>query len=238
MKPVEALVPPEAKGAIPSAADDLLSVSDWLNVSHSVMKLTEWVTGGVNPGQWLVDRVTGDWAAYGRAGSAMVHLGEFYAAYGRTLAEHKTVLMKSWHGHAASAADAYFTGLADAVAAQQEALTTIGEELHLVAYRIWTLSKLLDSLLEQLLDVMLEAAIAAAIGTATVETGVGAIGGYALAALRIKKATGVWRLIIETHDKAYNGFLLSMTVIVGALSKLQSLTEHPLPRGAYDHPGV
>ncbi|KJK45096.1 hypothetical protein UK23_27095 [Lentzea aerocolonigenes] len=238
MKPVEMLLEPEAKGAMPSAADELLSVADWLNVSHSVMKLTEWVTGGINPGQWLVDYVTGDWASYSKAGSAMVHLGEYYAAYGQALTEHKNVLMKSWQGHAATAADAYFTKLADAVAGQQEALTEIGEELHKVAYRMWTLAKMLDSQLENLLELMLEAAIGAALGTATAETILGPIAGYALAALRIKKAERVWQTAVEAHDKAYNAVLASLALILAALSKLQSLTGHPLPQGAYDHPGA
>ncbi|HEX8868469.1 MAG TPA: hypothetical protein VF821_22615 [Lentzea sp.] len=237
MKPTDALVPPEAVGAVPSSTDDLMSCADWLNVSHSVMKLAEAIFG-VNPGQWYVDRIIGNWSAYGRAGSAMVNLGKFYTAYGQTLAEQKNVLMTSWHGHAATAADAYFANLADAIKAQQDSLTQIGEELHGIAYRMWTLSKLLDSQLELLLDVVLEAFLAAAVGTATVETGVGAVAGYALAALRIKKAESIWMSIIEAHDKAYNYFLASRAVISAAMTKMRTLTEHPLPQGAYDHPGV
>lgn len=237
MKPVDMLVEPEAKGAIPSGADDLASIGDWLNVSHAVMKLAEWVTG-VNPGQWAIDRITGDWAAYGKAGSAMIHLGEYYQAYGQALTEHKNLLMRSWQGHAAKAADAYFTKLADAVSAQQELLTKIGNELHLVAYKMWTMAKLADSLLETLLDYVLEAAVWAAIGAGTLETGVGPVVGWTAMALNLKRATGTWRLIIEVHDKTYNAFLASMAIIFALVSKVQSFAEHPLPQGAYDHPGV
>jgi len=78
-RPADKLTEPQAKETIPGPIDQVLSIGDWLNVSHWVMQAIELVTGGLNPGQWVVDQFTGDWEAFSKAGDTIHHLGEFYA---------------------------------------------------------------------------------------------------------------------------------------------------------------
>ncbi|HEV8560651.1 MAG TPA: hypothetical protein VGR06_30355 [Actinophytocola sp.] len=237
-RPADKLVEPQAKETIPGPIDEVLSIGDWLNVSHWVMKAIELVTGGVNPGQWAVDQFTGDWEAFSKAGDALKHVGEFDAAYAKNLTEGKDAMFTGWQGHAATKANTYFTGLAGAVAAQQQPLSTMGTEMQTAAFGIWGVAKTLDSLLESLLDALIGAGIALAAAAATSETIIGGIIGGVAAAWEIKEAVTIWKQAIEAHDMAYNIAIGLSGTIAGLLGALHGLKDHPLPAGAYDHPGV
>lgn len=237
-RPADALVEPVAKQPIPRAIDEVLSVGDWLNISHWVLKAIELVTGGLNPGQWAVEKFAGNWEAFAKAGDALVHVGEFYAVYAANIAEGKDEMLGGWQGNAATRADAYFTGLAEAVAAQQPPLTTMGQEIQTVASGIWGVVKALNSLLEQLLDACIIAGVALAAGAVASGTVVGGIVGFAAAGLEIWRAAALWKEILQTYDTAYNLIVGLGGAKAGLLGALQGLREHPLPAGAYDHPGA
>jgi len=237
-RPADKLVEPQAKETIPGPIDEVLSIGDWLNVSHWVMKAIELVTGGVNPGQWAVDQFTGDWEAFAKAGDALKHVGEFDAAYATNLTEGKDAMFTGWQGNAATKANTYFTGLAGAVAAQQQPLRTMGTEMQTAAFGVWGVAKTLDSLLESLLDALIGAGIALAAAAASSETIIGGIIGGVAAAWEIKEAVTIWKQAIEAHDMAYNIAIGLSGTIAGLLGALHGLKDHPLPAGAYDHPGV
>jgi hypothetical protein len=211
---------------------------NWRGVSHWVMKAIELVTGGVNPGQWAVDQFTGDWEAFSKAGDALKHVGEFDAAYAKNLTEGKDAMFTGWQGNAATKANTYFTGLAGAVAAQQSPLNTMGTEMQTAAFGVWGVAKTLDSLLESLLDALIGAGIALAAAAATSETIIGGIIGGVAAAWEIKEAVTIWKQALEAHDMAYNIAIGLSGTIAGLLGALHGLKDHPLPAGAYDHPGA
>ncbi|WP_018684467.1 hypothetical protein [Actinokineospora enzanensis] len=128
--------------------------------------------------------------------------------------------------------------MAAAVGAQQPALQKIGAEIKTAAFGIWGVAKTLDSLLESLLDALIGAAIALAAAAATSETIIGGIIGGVAAAWEIKEAVTIWKQVVEAHDRAYNIAIGLSGVIAGLLGALHGLKEHPLPKGAYDHPGA
>jgi hypothetical protein len=237
-RPVDKLTEPQAQETIPGPIDQVLSVGDWLNVSHWVMQAIELVTGGLNPGQWVVDQFTGDWEAFSKAGDAIRHVGEFHAAYAQNIVDGKNSMFTEWKGHAADKADSYFTELADAVGAQKAPLDSAAKEIQTVAFGIWGVAKTLDSMLESLLDALIGAGIALAAAAATSETIIGGIIGGAAAAWEIKEAVTIWKQIIEAHDAAYNIAIGLTGVLAGLLGALHGLKDHPLPAGAYDHPGA
>lgn len=236
-RPVDKLVEPQAKQTIPGPLDEVLSVGDWLNLSHWVMKAIELVAD-VNPGQWAVDKFAGDWESFAKAGDAMSNIGNFDAAYSQNLAEGKDAMFQGWKGHAADAANRYFTPLSEAVKAEQDALDKVATEVHTVAFGVWGIAKTVDSLLESLLDALIGAGIALAAAAASSETIIGGIIGGAAAAWEIKEAATIWKQLLEAHDKAYNLAIAFSGTCAGLLGALHGLKDHPLPAGAYDHPGV
>jgi hypothetical protein len=237
-RPADKLAEPQAKETIPGPIDQVLSVGDWLNLSHWIMQGIELVTGGLNPGQWVVDQFTGDWEAFAKAGDALKHVGEFHTAYAQNITEGKDAMFTGWQGHAADSANKYFTDFAAAVRGEQSPLSKMGTEMQTAAFGIWGVAKTLDSLLESLLDALIGLGIALAAGAATAETIIGGIVGAVAAAWEIKEAVTIWKQVIEAHDMAYNIAIGLTGVIAGLLGALQGLKEHPLPAGAYDHPGA
>jgi hypothetical protein len=241
--PAGKLVEPEAKDIIPGPIDLVLSAGDWLNLSHWIMQGCELVTKLVsghafNPGQWVVDQFTGDWEAFAKAGDALKHVGEFHAAYAQNITEGKDAMFAGWTGHAADAANKYFTDFAGAVKAEQSPLSQMGTEMQTAAFGIWGVAKTMDSLLESLLDALIGLGIALAAGAATSETIIGGIVGGIAAAWEIKEAVTIWKQALEAHDMAYNIGIGLTGIIAGLLGALQGLKDHPLPAGSYDHPGA
>lgn len=237
-RPADKLVPPQAKDTIPGPIDEVLSVGDWLNLSHWVMKACELVTGGFNPGEWAVQQFTGDWEAFSKAGDALKHMGEFDKAYAQNITEGKDAMFTGWQGNAADKANKYFTDFAAAVSAQQSPLNKMGSEMQTASFGIWGVAKTLNSLLESLLDALIGAGIALAAAAVTAETIIGGIVGGIAAAWEIKQAITIWKQAIQAHDMAYNIAIGLTGVIAGLLGALHGLKDHPLPAGSYDHPGA
>lgn len=235
--PEDELKDPEAKQVVPQPIDEVLSVGAWLNLSHWVMKAIELVSG-VNPGQWVSDKFTGDWEAFAKAGDALQNVGKFYQDYGDAISRGEATLFKTWEGNAAENAKSYFDKLSEAVSSEDYPINRVGKEMRTVSYGVWGAAKEIDGLLETLLDQLIGAGIALAAGAASSETIIGGILGGAAAAWEIKEATTTWKQIVGAHDKAYNIAVGFTSLVAGELGALKGLEGHPLPKGAYDHPGV
>lgn len=236
-RPADTLTDPQARQALPQPIDEVLSVGDWLNLSHWVMKAIELVCD-VNPGQWVVNQFAGDWESFAKVADTMRNIGKFDATCGQNIAEGKDAMFQGWKGHAADRANTYFSGLAGAVGQEQSALDAVAKEIDTTAFGIWGVAKTLDSLLESLLDALIGAGIALAAAAASSETIIGGIIGGAAAAWEIKEAMTIWKQVIEAHDKAYNLAVGLSGTLAGLLGALHGLKDHPLPAGAYDHPGA
>ena len=237
-RPVNKLVAPEAVQAFPGPIDSVLSVNDWLSLSHWMMKAVELVTGGLNPGAEAAKWFVGDWEAFAKAGDALQHLGSFHGAYAEALTGGKDTMLTGWEGNAAEAAGKYFDGLAEAVAAQEALLRDMGQQVKHTAFGIWGLADVVNGLLEQLLDALVEVAVLLAASALASETVIVGLLFFGIAAWRVKKAAGLWLELLDCHDKVYAVAKALTGLLAGTLGAVRGMQQHPLPAGAYDHPGA
>jgi hypothetical protein len=217
--------------ANPLDAFNYLSPSAWIN--DAIANLT-----GVDVFGWCTDWLTGDWEAIWKFGDAMINLAECLQDLGIDIQHGAIDLGGSWDGNAADAAYQYFSNLAAATSGQQIALREIGENYHKAALGAWQMSNQLGNILQALADKAVIAGIAWAAGTATAETGIGAIAGYGVAA---------WQVIdmLELVNKASTIINTGGSVILGIFGggmdlgyKGGDLSAVPLPATGYTTPGA
>jgi hypothetical protein len=208
-----------------------VSPSAWIN--EAIENLT-----GVNVFNWITDWVGGDWEAIWKFGDAMGNLAQCMQQIGMNIQRAFLDLDRSWDGNASDAAYQYFSSLATTTSGQQAALIKICDDYHKAATGAWQLSNQLGNILQALADKAIIAGIAAAAGTATIETGVGAVVGYGVAA---------WQVIemMNLINKASTIMNTAGTVILGIFGTGMNLgyqggqlAATPLPAVAYSHPGA
>jgi hypothetical protein len=144
----------------------------------------------------------------------------------------------SWDGNANDAAFQYFSTLAGATSSQQFAIRSSQEAYHKAANGAWQLSNQLGNILQALADKAILAGITAAAGTALVETGIGAIAGYAATALLVAD-------MLQLINKASTIINTAGTAILGIAGtamdlgyKGGDLTGIQLPAVPYSTPGA
>lgn len=235
--PSAALVAPTSEQMIPETFDKILSFPDYFSLGHWVYVGCETLFG-VNPAEWVAKEIAGDWEAVARAGSALKNLGKFNESFAGAVAGGTEAMFKGWEGNAASAAHAYFDQLPTALRAQVSALNNTGHQFEQAAFGVWGVAKTLVSLLELLLDLVIAWAIEAAATAAASWTVVGAIAGGAAMVATAAKAISVWGDICKAHGMAWTICTGVTGTIAGYLSLLHDMKDHPLPKGAYDHPGA
>jgi hypothetical protein len=215
----------------PLDAFNYLSPSAWIN--DAIKNLT-----GVDVFGWCTDWLTGDWEAIWKFGDATKNLAECLQETGINIQHGAIDMDYSWDGNAADAAYKYFSNFAAATSGQQIALYQIGDNYHKAAQGAWQLSNQLGNILQALADKAIIAGIAWAAGTATTETGIGAVAGYGVAA---------WQVVdmLELVNKASTIINTGGTVILAAFGggmdigyKGGDLSAVQLPTTAYTTPGA
>lgn len=208
-----------------------VSPSAWLNAA--IAELT-----GVDVFGWMAEWVGGDWQAIWKFGDAMGSLAKCLQQLGMNIQQGIAVADASWDGNANDAAHQYFSRLAAAVSGQQFALYDIQESYHKAALGAWQLANQLGNILQALADKAIIAGIAAAAGTATIETGVGAVAGYGVSALMVID-------MLNLINKASLIINTAGTVIIGlfatgmdAAYQGGELSTQRLPELAYNPPGA
>jgi hypothetical protein len=83
---------------------------------------------GVDPVEWLAQKISGDWEALQKAGRAVENLAAYNASFSAEIENAAKAVDPAWDGNAAANAQTYFAELATAVAAQVESLNTIADE--------------------------------------------------------------------------------------------------------------
>jgi hypothetical protein len=157
---------------------NLVSPSAWIN--EAIKSLT-----GTDVFYWFTDCLTGDWAAIWRFGDVMDNLATFMGQLGANITNAASGVDPWWDGNAADSAEVFLRQLGAFVSAHEPALRTIAKSYHDAAKGAWLLGSQLGNILQTLCDRAIAAGVSAAAGTVLAETGVGAIVGYALAALMI-----------------------------------------------------
>jgi hypothetical protein len=154
------------------------------------------------------DFISGEWDALWKFGDAMINLAQCMQEMGIEIQKSTFDLDGSWDGNAGDAAFTYFTALATAISGQQTALRTAGNGYHQAARGAWQLSSQLGNLLQNIADKGILLGISCLAGTATMETGIGAVAGYGMAAYQAAQ-------IVSLVNKASTIINTGGTVILG-----------------------
>lgn len=206
-----------------------LSPSAWIN--EAIANLT-----GVDVFGWMTDWIGGSWDAVWKFGDALGHLGDCFQQIGINIQQAIIDADRSWDGNASDSAYQYFSSFAAAVSGQQLALHDAAESYHNAARGAWELSSQLGNILQALADKVIIAGIAAALGTATSETGVGAVVGYGVSGLMVLQ-------MLELVNRASVIINTAGTVILGLFGAARDLANQggdlsavPLPTTPYSAP--
>jgi hypothetical protein len=229
--------PGEPDESITNGFVNPLDIFNYVSPSAWVNDVIEKVSG-VDIFGYASDAFTGEWAALYQFGDALRSLGQFMQQAGIEVQAGMNRLDVSWEGNAADAAFAHFSTLATRISGQQIALTEAAKGYHEAAKGAWQLSNQLGNLLQAIADKAIIVGIAAAAGTATAETGIGALAGYGVAG---------WQAIelLEKINKASALINTAGTVILGAFGggmdiagQGGDLSAVPLPSAPYAGPGA
>jgi multisubunit Na+/H+ antiporter MnhB subunit len=212
------------------------SVLDWTSPTHVVNEFIVQVTGYDMFGE-AAKAFSGDWEQVWQAAGAYRNLANAMQDIGINVAHGNIELDASWDGNAADAAYAYFADLSAAISLQQLALNALADDYENAAEGTYRIADTIANLMEDALDAALVGAVGAAAGTATIETGIGFVTGWGVAAYEAYKIT-------EIADKAKKLIALATTIIGTAVGGIQAssastgaLSKYPLRGVGYTHPG-
>ncbi|WP_432827311.1 hypothetical protein [Dactylosporangium sp. CA-092794] len=217
---------------------DVFGYFSYLSPSHWITALLEQAIG-IDPIAWCAQLLQGDWTAFEQCGLAYANLGRACHRLGLIVEQELLKLDAEWDGNAADAAYVYFSDLATKVAALRGPLEQAAKDYHDAGRGVWLVGSQVQNLLEAIIDEAIIAAAAAAIGSALVETGVGTIAGYGVAAIQIARIIEKFAQVSQKIQ--YGGTLMQGFIGEGMAIGYQGggdLGRYPLPGNAYDHPGV
>ncbi|HEX8343533.1 MAG TPA: hypothetical protein VF657_02145, partial [Actinoplanes sp.] len=127
--------------------------------------------------------------------------------------------------------------LSSKISVQQIALNELADQYETAAEGTYRIAETVSGIMKDIFDGAMIGVVAAAAGTATIETGIGFVTGWGIAAYEAYK-------IAELADNARKLIATASALIGGAVAAIQStaantgaLTQHPLPDRAYAHPG-
>ncbi|ADG97981.1 hypothetical protein Srot_1518 [Segniliparus rotundus DSM 44985] len=235
--PAAKLTDPKAEHKIPEVIGETFSLGSWLSLGKLADEAIKAICG-VNPGEWVAQRLTGDWEEFSKAADALRHVGDFYAAFGDNIGADLETMLQSWQGHASTEAGAYFTSLAASVQGQKGPLVALAQQMDITAEGVASFTDAAKGGLEDLMDKAITLGIEAAAAAASWETGFGPLAAGAFAAVTIYKAEQTWKRIAEMLDKAWSAAQVVAGFTAGTMGALRDLQNSPLPAGAYQHPSA
>jgi hypothetical protein len=210
---------------------DLVSPTAWVN--YGIKELT-----GVDILESLVKPFAGDWAAYSRFGNALRNLSLCCHDIAVNLQRELDIADRSWEGRANDAAFNYFCDLASKISQLRLIIYEAGNEYQRAATGMWQLAQQLANVLQAIVDEFFIISAMLAVGTALIETGIGVIAGYGLAAWRIGKLTS---LIAKASAIVNTGGTIIMSFfsfLIEADRRLADVNLVGIPDRPYDHPEV
>ncbi|WP_155123696.1 MULTISPECIES: hypothetical protein [unclassified Actinoplanes] len=229
------VIPGEPDDSMTEGFPDPGDLFNFLSPSAYISAAIESVTGYDVFGS-VTDAIAGDWASLYRFGDALKSMAGFLQEVGIQIQSGFLDLDRTWSGNADDAAFVYFSNLASAVSRQQDALAQASNAYHESAKGAYQFSKQLGNILQALVDAALLMAASAAIGTATAETGFGALAGYGLAAYQVTR-------VLELANKAAIVVSTAWTAIFGTFGLIDDLSNQggnisaiPLPGNVFALP--
>jgi hypothetical protein len=208
---------------------------DWLSPTHIVNEFVKVTTGYDIFGDAAM-AFTGDWEAVWTSAGAFRNLAGALRNIGVNVAQGNLELDGDWDGNAADAAYVSFTTLGSTLSEMHGPLVRLAAAYEEAAEGTYRLQEAVSGVLKDLMDSAMIGALGASVGTATIETGVGFVTGWGIAAYEAWKVTELTsraRKIIATAQALANG---SMGLIQSAATDVDVLANRlPAP---YEHPGT
>ena len=211
------------------------SVLDWLSPSHIINEFVKQATGYDVFGE-AAKVFAGDWELVWQSAGAYRNLASAMQDIGINVSYGNVELDGSWQGNARDAAYMYFGNLSGAISSQQIALNDLAGMYEKAAEGTYRIAETVSGIMKDIMDSAMIGAVAASAGTATIETGVGFVTGWGIAAYEAHK-------IAEMADNARKLIATASAIIGGVVGEIQAasastgvLSKYPLPGGGYKHP--
>ncbi|MFF5075747.1 hypothetical protein ACFY36_01740 [Actinoplanes sp. NPDC000266] len=206
---------------------DLVSPAAWLR------QISIWLFSFDPLEGWAKD-VGGDWKAYTHCAMAMGHIGAASRDLGANLLAGAQDVPSVWRGRAAEAEQEFQLQLGLAAAALNDAC---GQYKQLYLQAAEAVKKLVDvvaGLITDLIDLLIIINAASAVGTALIETGIGALAGYSVAAYYTWQAYDLYKHISDFYGKTED----MIKLIAGSIGAVKAdIAVKDLPSVApYHHP--
>ncbi|MBQ1041480.1 hypothetical protein KBX03_03060 [Micromonospora sp. C72] len=207
---------------------DLISPAAWLR------QVSVWLFG-YDPFEDWTKQLSGDWDAYIHCAAAWRIIGNALLDVGRNLVTTAGDVPEVWRGKAAEAEQEFQLKLGNAAMALHPACDQYAELYTKAAEAAKQLFDVVSGLITKLIDVLIVVNLASAVGTATIETGVGPVVGYGVAAYYAWQAYDLYNEISTFYGNAEATFkgiagtigMIQAGAAVAALPDLQP----------YQHPG-
>ncbi len=211
------------------------SVLDWVSPSHIVNEFVKQIVGYDIFGE-AAKLFAGDWELVWQAAGAYRNLANAMQDIGINVSHGNIELDSSWNGNAGDAAFKYFADLSATISSQQISLNALADSYEKAAEGTYRIGETVSGIMKDIMDAAMIGVVAASAGTATIETGVGFVTGWGIAAYEAYK-------IAELADKARK-LIATASALVGivvgeiqaASASTGALSQYPLP-GNYRHPG-
>jgi hypothetical protein len=206
---------------------DMLSPTAWID--PILRPLTGWT-----PVANATRHFAGDWEGYARCAEAFERVNKALNAIAVNIAFRTERVGHTWQGNAADAANAYFHGLAKAIAGQRWMFQSLRKGYRKTAEQVWLNADLVKDIISSLLDDL--AISGAAIVLASVVSGGAATAlGAGLAAHRVHAIEKKWSLVngyVTAAESTMEGFA---SVLIG-LGNESAWLKYPLPARGYTAP--
>ena len=206
---------------------DLISPSAWLR------QVSIWLFS-YDPFEGWAKQFSGDWDAYVHCAVAWGHIGAACHDIGRNLVTGAAEVSTVWRGNAAEGEQEYQLGLGTAAMQLKTACTQYNDLYNKAAESTKNLFEVVSGLMSQLLDVLIIINAAAAVGTASIETVIGPVLGYGVAAYYVYQAYKLYEEISRFFGTADN----VIKALAGTVESIEAkLAVDDLPQTQpYRHP--
>ena len=238
-RPDSTLKEPRADDPMPSALP-LLAGGNIISPSYYIDGAVKAIFG-FDFFAWASEKVSGDWEAVHKAGTAAGNLSRFNTAFAESVRTDLHTRADSWHGNAANSAKAYFNQLAGSLDFQVSSLSDMERQLTNISTGMRELGRLVGDLLQDIADFVLlwlasqaaEAVLASSLVGAPAAAAEAAVSAAYLVMI-LQRGSKVVTLISDTYRTIYAG--------IGALNLLSNQSSAdklpPLPHAGYSFPGA
>ncbi|MDI1461042.1 hypothetical protein QEZ54_08705 [Catellatospora sp. KI3] len=234
--PTTHLVKPEpADDSVSSGFVNVTSVLDYVSLTAWLNEAIEGLTGCDVLGT-MVSPLSGDWEKVSTYGTALTNLSRCLRGIADNVDVANVDLDLHWNGNAADAAYVYFSSASRSLSAHADAVERAAGQYQKLALDVWHFTEVLKGFLQSIVDQALLVLVFSAAGTALLETGVGAVAGYALAALELVNLIKTINKASAVVQAANVAFQTSFSTLTGIFKEVEDLGSIPTVNTVYDHP--